>query len=151
MKRTVRLGPSLIIGGLLACGAILRSLARPTAGPVDAWPYYGHNAGGTRYSPLTQINRENVARLKLAWEFHTGDVADGRGFRGRRSGFETTPLVVDGKLYLTTPFNRVIALDPETGKQRWAYDRWSTSRSSTWSLLPADTRKSRKRHKAMRC
>jgi glucose dehydrogenase len=73
------------------------------------------------YSPLTQINRENVSKLKIAWIFHTGDISDGSGNR-KRSGFETTPLVVDGTLYLTTPFNRVIALDAETGKQRWAYD-----------------------------
>src|SRR6202790_3440182 len=87
----------------------------------DDWPYYGHAAGGMRYSPLTQINRENVATLKVAWTFHTGDMSEGRGDR-KRSGFETTPLFVDGAMYLTTPFNRLIALDPETGKQRWAYD-----------------------------
>jgi quinoprotein glucose dehydrogenase len=87
----------------------------------DEWPYYGHDAGGTRFSPLTQINRENVARLKVAWTFHTGDISEGRGAR-KRSGFESTPLLVDRTLYLTTPFNRVIALDPETGAQRWAYD-----------------------------
>jgi quinoprotein glucose dehydrogenase len=74
-----------------------------------------------RYSPLTQINRDNVSRLKVAWVFHTGDISDGHGNR-KRSGFETTPLMVDGTLYLTTPFNRVIALDPENGKQHWAYD-----------------------------
>jgi quinoprotein glucose dehydrogenase len=87
----------------------------------DDWAYYGHDAGGMRYSPLTQINRENVSALKVAWTFHTGDVSDGQGDR-KRSGFETTPLLVDATLYLTTPFNRVIALDPETGAQRWAYD-----------------------------
>jgi len=87
----------------------------------DDWPYYGHDAGGMRYSPLAQINRENVPQLKVAWVFHTGDISDGRG-RKRRSGFETTPLLVDGALFLTTPFNRVIALDPEKGTQRWAYD-----------------------------
>jgi len=87
----------------------------------DEWAYYGHDAGGTRYSPLAQINRANVSTLKVAWTFHTGDISDGRGDR-KRSGFETTPLLVDGTLYLTTPFNRLIALDPETGMQRWAYD-----------------------------
>ncbi|MGA9354743.1 MAG: hypothetical protein WBV46_13710 [Terriglobales bacterium] len=50
-----------------------------------------------------------------------GDVSDGSRDR-KRSGFEATPILVDGTLYFTTPFNRVIALDPETGKQRWAYD-----------------------------
>jgi len=74
-----------------------------------------------RYSPLSQINRENVASLKVAWTFHTGDISDGKGGR-KRSGFESTPLMVDSTLYVTTPFNRVIALDPETGAQRWAYD-----------------------------
>jgi len=87
----------------------------------DGWPHYGHDAGGMRYSPLSQINRENVASLKVAWTFHTGDISDGKG-RRKRSGFESTPLMVDSTLYLTTPFNRVIALDPETGTQRWAYD-----------------------------
>lgn len=74
-----------------------------------------------RYSPLAQINRDNVANLKVAWIFHTGDVSDGSRDR-KRSGFEATPILVDGTLYFTTPFNRVIALDPETGKQLWAYD-----------------------------
>jgi quinoprotein glucose dehydrogenase len=85
------------------------------------WPNYGNDPGGTRYSPLTQINRENVTNLKVAWVFHTGDISEGSGGK-KRSGFETTPILVDGTLYFTTPFNRVIALDPETGKQLWAYD-----------------------------
>ncbi len=85
------------------------------------WPNYGNDPGGMRYSALAQINRDNVSKLKVAWIFHTGDVSDGSGGR-KRSGFETTPILVDGTLYFTTPFNRVIALDPETGKQRWAYD-----------------------------
>ena len=85
------------------------------------WPNYGNDPGGMRYSPLAQINRDNVAKLKVAWTFHTGDVSQGSPGR-RASGFETTPIMVDGTLYLTTPFNRIIALDPETGKQRWAFD-----------------------------
>jgi quinoprotein glucose dehydrogenase len=74
-----------------------------------------------RYSALTQINRDTVSRLKAAWIFHTGDISDGSNGQ-KRSSFETTPILVDGTLYLTTPFNRVIALDPATGAQRWAYD-----------------------------
>src|SRR5205807_1797094 len=83
--------------------------------------YYGHDAGGTRYSPLAQINRENVSKLKVAWTFHTGDISDGSQGR-RRSGFENTPIMTGGTLYISTPFNRVIALDAVSGKQRWAYD-----------------------------
>ena len=85
------------------------------------WPNYGNDPGGMRYSNLSQINRENVNRLKVAWTFHTGDISDGTHDR-RRSGFEATPILVDGTLFITTGFNRIIALDPETGQQRWAYD-----------------------------
>src|SRR5580704_3246447 len=93
-------------------------------GQVNAesdWPDYGNDPGGMRHSALSQINRENVAKLKVAWVFHTGDISDGLDGR-KRSAFETTPILVDGRLYLTTPFNRVIALDPATGKQLWSYD-----------------------------
>src|SRR5438132_3532575 len=103
------------------CGVLVCPTAHGQVSLDTEWPTYGNDPGGTRYSPLFQINRENVSKLKVAWTFHTGDVSEGRG-RRKRSGFETTPLVVDGTLYLTTPFNRVIALDPQTGAQRWAYD-----------------------------
>ncbi|MEA3005339.1 MAG: quinoprotein glucose dehydrogenase, partial [Acidobacteriaceae bacterium] len=85
------------------------------------WPNYGNDPGGMRHSALSQINRENVAKLKVAWIYHTGDISDGQDGR-KRSGFETTPILIDGKLYLTTPFNRVIALDPTTGREVWSYD-----------------------------
>ncbi len=106
---------------LIACPFCLPCLALLAADAPDDWPCYGHDAGGMRYSPLSQINRENVAQLKIAWTFHTGDISDGKG-RSKRSGFETTPLVIGDTLYLTTPFNRVIALDPETGMKRWEHD-----------------------------
>ncbi len=93
----------------------------PADGPLADWPAYGGDAGGSRYSRLTQINRGNVAQLQVAWEYHTGDVSDGSGGRAK-SEFEATPIVAGGTMYLTTPFNRVIALDPETGKEKWAFD-----------------------------
>jgi quinoprotein glucose dehydrogenase len=118
-KRTMSRGTILLCGVLLANPVAPRASA--TAVQSDDWPFYGHDAGGMRFSPLTQINRANVAGLRVAWTFHTHDVAERHGHT-KRSGFESTPLVVDGTLYLTTPFNRVIALDPETGAQRWSYD-----------------------------
>ncbi len=119
MKAVLRLA---LIGALILVSiSIFRTAATPQGGPVDDWPYYGHDPGGMRYSPLTEINRQNVSQLKVAWVFHTGDISDGSQDR-RRSGFETTPILVDSTLYLTTGFNRVIALDSKTGKQRWAYD-----------------------------
>ena len=97
------------------------SAAEPTPGGIADWPYYGGDAGGSHYSPLTQIDKSNVAELKVAWEYHTGDISDGSDNR-RKSEFETTPIVVDGTMYLSTPFNRVIALDPETGREKWSFD-----------------------------
>ena len=85
------------------------------------WPHYGGDLGGTKYSSLDQINRENVSRLKVAWTYHTGDISDGSLYPVR-SSFECTPLVLDGVLYLTTPFSRVVALEAETGKPLWAFD-----------------------------
>ena len=107
---------------MLLCTVLSAQTTRRTTSSKDSeWPNYGNDPGGMRYSPLTEINSENVSKLQVAWTFHTGDISDGKGER-RRSGFESTPIMVDGTLYLTTPFNRVIALDPVTGKQRWAFD-----------------------------
>ena len=90
-------------------------------GPSAEWLYYGGDAGGSRYSPLTQINQANVAALRVAWEYHTGEVSDGSGGR-RPSAFEAPPIVANGTMYVTTPFNRVVALDPETGQEQWSFD-----------------------------
>jgi quinoprotein glucose dehydrogenase len=113
-RRLGLVGAVVLAGGIAVGGA-------PTGPPADDWPAYGHDTSSSRYSPLTDITRENVSQLRVAWTYHTGDISDGKGQR-RRSGFETTPIVVDGTLYLTTGFNRVIALDPESGAERWSYD-----------------------------
>ncbi|HLH17967.1 MAG TPA: pyrroloquinoline quinone-dependent dehydrogenase [Bryobacteraceae bacterium] len=104
----------------LAAGLLLWAAwaARPEAGD---WPYYGHDAGGSRFSPLAQIDRKNVRRLRVAWTYHTGDVSDGKA-HPRKSAFEATPIMTDGTLYVSTAFNRVLALDPATGAERWSYD-----------------------------
>ena len=106
---------------LMAAIAGARLSGAEPAGTIADWPYYGGDAGGNRYSLLIQIDRSNVAGLKVAWEYHTGDVSDGSDDR-RKSEFETTPIVADGTMYLTTPFNRVVALDPETGREKWSFD-----------------------------
>ncbi|MBY0504679.1 MAG: pyrroloquinoline quinone-dependent dehydrogenase [Bryobacteraceae bacterium] len=88
----------------------------------QSWEHYGGDAGGRKYSPLKQIHRGNVTRLQVAWTFRTGDISDGQHEWPFRSAFEATPLYVAGTLYFSTPFNRVIALEPETGRQLWAFD-----------------------------
>ena len=85
------------------------------------WPVYGRDPGGSRFSPLTQITRENVGRLQVAWTYHTGE-PDMAGMSHRPPALEVTPLVVDGVMYLSTPAGRIIALDPATGAERWRFD-----------------------------
>ena len=121
LRRLRRRVTVLTLVSTLVCTVLPSAIALSQISGDTEWPTYGNDPGGMRYSPLSQINRENVSSLKVAWIFHTGDLSDGTRDR-RRSGFEATPILVDGTLYFTTPFNRVIALDPETGKQRWAYD-----------------------------
>jgi quinoprotein glucose dehydrogenase len=109
----------MVVSGAASC-AIAQSGIVQKKGETD-WPAYGNDPGGMRYSPLRQIDASNVAKLHVAWTFHTRDISDGSNGR-KRSGLETTPILVDGTLYLTTAFNRVIALDPATGAERWAFD-----------------------------
>ncbi|MEX2263110.1 MAG: pyrroloquinoline quinone-dependent dehydrogenase [Bryobacteraceae bacterium] len=98
---------------------ILLAIALLASG--QEWHSYGGDPGGQKYSPLKQIDRSNVGKLKVAWTYRTGDWSDGKRYPVR-SAFETTPLVVDGVMYLTTPFNRLIALEAETGKELWVFD-----------------------------
>src|ERR1700737_3744186 len=85
------------------------------------WPYYGGDAGGSRYSRATQITPANVSRLQVAWTYHTGALQP-ESPANRRAAFEATPILVEGMLYLSTPFDQVMALDPQTGAERWKYD-----------------------------
>jgi quinoprotein glucose dehydrogenase len=96
------------------------------------WPTFGRDPGGQRYAPLTQINADNVTRLARAWTYHmkpadaappvaeSGPPARGPRRRGNPES-QASPLVVDGVMYLTTAYRRVVALEPETGKCLWEY------------------------------
>lgn len=87
------------------------------------WPTYGHDAAGTRYSPLKQIHAGNVASLKRAWTYHMSGVTEGNdGAVGGGRIWEVSPLVVNGVMYLTSAKRQVVALEPETGKEIWTYD-----------------------------
>jgi quinoprotein glucose dehydrogenase len=95
--------------------------AAPRAPTADGdWPTYGRDPGGTRHAPLTQITPANVARLRVAWSYRTGDVDLSEVFK--KAAFECTPIVVEGTMFLTTQVCRLIALDPETGAERWVFD-----------------------------
>jgi len=88
---------TLVLCLLVGPAAFAQSAAKTTSSGSSEWPNYGNDAGGMRYSPLMQINIENVTQLQVAWTFHTGDISDGKGER-RRSGFESTPIRLDGTL-----------------------------------------------------
>jgi quinoprotein glucose dehydrogenase len=85
------------------------------------WPYYSGDAGSTHYSPLTDINTKNVDRLRPIWTWKTGE-AELKQFNARPGPFQNTPLMINGVLYVTTPFHRIVALKAETGAELWAYD-----------------------------
>jgi len=99
----------------------LPSLAAAQAPADSTWPSYGNDPGGGRYSPLAQIDRSNVAQLRVAWTHRTGALQPETPLN-KKAAFEATPILVEGKLFLSTPFNQVIALDPRTGAKLWEHD-----------------------------
>ncbi len=128
----------------LGIGLLMPSVQGQKKTATD-WPTFGNDAGGQRYSPLTQINPTNVSKLARAWTYHmkpanyvapTADpsrmpppgapgasgAAGPRGPRRRNPESQAVPLVVNGVMYLTTAYRRVVALEPETGKQLWEYE-----------------------------
>jgi len=90
---------------------------------AGGWAYYGQNAGGTRYTALDKINVGNVKGLAVAWTYRTGELRKYVGNNtAEKAAFETTPILVGRTLYLSTPSDRVIAVDAATGQERWVYD-----------------------------
>ena len=94
----------------------------PLRGPAGDWRYYGREPGGTRYADFTQINAANVDKLKLAWTIHTGE----RPNKGSED--QNTPVQIGDTLYLCTPTNVVIAVDADTGREKWRHDPKATPR-----------------------
>ncbi|HEX9580432.1 MAG TPA: amidohydrolase family protein, partial [Gemmatimonadales bacterium] len=103
-------------------GVVYRHLGKPSAAQ---WPVYGSDPGGMKYSGLATINRENVGRLAPAWEWTVGEkgiATTATTLAARPGNFQVTPLVINDTMYLSTPFNRVVALDAGTGHELWVYD-----------------------------
>lgn len=110
---------------LTACGnGVDPSIAATNAGSpaVTSWLHYGGDEGGTRFAVTDQVTPENVGRLRKVWEYHTGDLDPAR-FEGSFSsrGLQATPLLAQDTLYFCSPLNKVIALDPATGAEKWSY------------------------------
>ncbi|HEV3025246.1 MAG TPA: PQQ-binding-like beta-propeller repeat protein, partial [Pirellulales bacterium] len=119
--------PREVLGVTCRCAALVLLAALGTSALAQdrpgEWPCYGRDAGGTRYSPLAQIDRTNVQRLKVAWTYRTGELdrIHSRSLLNKAT-FEATPLAIDGVLYFSTPTARVIALKADTGAELWTYD-----------------------------
>ena len=103
---------------------------------AQGWPSYGGDNGSSKYSPLDQISAENVDQLEIVWEWLSLDnatvasnLADGNN-RAVPAGYKATPLVVDGIMYVSTSFGRVVALDAANGELRWSFDTraWEAGR-----------------------
>jgi len=108
---------------------VLISLAVSPGFSQTDWPTYGHDRGGQRYSPLQQIDPSNVAKLKVAWVYHMrpsnaseSTTATPTRRASRYLVSEMTPIVGGGLMYLSSPYRKIVALDPATGKEIWSYD-----------------------------
>jgi len=113
--------PKLI---LILAAALLFACAqeiKPNTSQVQDWPSYGRDLSSQRFSPSTQININNVKNLAQTWSYKSGITAS----------FQATPIVQDGVMYLSLPFNHVVALDAKTGKELWRYNH---DRRKDWQM-----------------
>ncbi len=112
---------ALIVIAVTVCSVVAGTTAVAQSPDASDWGYYGGDTFGQRFSSLDEINRKNVSHLAVAWTFRTGETGAGLA-RANKLSFEATPVLAFGSLYLETPTNIVIALDPETGVERWRFD-----------------------------
>ena len=103
------------LSGLLTIASLAVLIAQDGRTTYRSWPAYGGGPDLRRYSALDHVNRQNVSRLRVAWTYDSGDASPG-------SQIESTPIVIDGVLYLQTPRLAVAAVDAATGHQLW---RWT--------------------------
>jgi quinoprotein glucose dehydrogenase len=106
-----------LLSSLLLFPALLGAQSAPDAG----WPNYGNDPGGTRYSSAKQIDRGNVAQLQVAWTYRTGALPYDEDL-DKKAAFEATPILIDGKLFLSTSYDHVIALNATSGVKIWEFD-----------------------------
>src|SRR6185312_6277650 len=123
LMRPATFGGALALSACVTTPHTTAELAtdRGTASRSIDWPSYGYDPAGTRFSPASQITPANAHSLTLAWTYRTGETRPELAAKNRAE-FETTPIVIDGVMYLNTPLGRVIALDPTSGSELWVFD-----------------------------
>ena len=104
---------------VLISGALIA--AQEHASPQIEWLHYGGDSGGMKYSALTDIDAGNVEQLRIAWQWKHWETPL-EEYKTAPGFFESTPLMIDGVLYVTTPYNSIAALDAETGRELWRFD-----------------------------
>jgi quinoprotein glucose dehydrogenase len=107
-------------GSVCLIGVLVVGAAVPDSRMIE-WPFYGGDQAGTKWSRAADINRANVSTLEVAWTWKPAEKPLPE-FRTQPGSFENTPLMIDNVLYVSTPYNRVVALDAESGRELWAYD-----------------------------
>jgi quinoprotein glucose dehydrogenase len=113
----------VIITGLLLTSIFMFSAGEKSSGPGSDWPNYGGNKAGNRYSPLDQINIENVTKLEVAWMYDASEQPDpANPGKQRNRAIQCQPIVVNGILYGTTPELKLFALKAGTGEQLWKFE-----------------------------
>jgi quinoprotein glucose dehydrogenase len=115
----------MLVFGLFLTAVVFQSVKSNIQSDDHDWPVYGGNAAGNRYSPLNQVNKDNVSKLQLTWAFNTGE---NNGMRGGID-VECQPIVVKGVMYATTPRMKLFALNAATGKPLWIFDPFSDAYS----------------------
>ena len=108
------------IEGELTTDSVVTDPELGLAADQNDWPSYGRSNYGQRYSPLEQITPDNVAELKLAWEYQTGDLKGPEDVT--ETTYQATPLKIGNSLFLCTPHNWLVALDADSGEELWVYD-----------------------------
>ena len=111
-----------LLAALVGCSPADLPLPDQSVTAVSEWPAYGGDLGGQRHAAVGILRPDNVSSLEHAWTYRHGDVSGKNDENPSTTAFENTPILVDGTLFFCTPFNRVIALDPATGGERWTYD-----------------------------
>jgi len=105
----------------LLLAAATAAVAAQAPRPLQSWPAYAGGNDASHYSPLDDIGPANVASLAVAWEWAPGEQSL-EAFGTRPGNFQNTPLMIDNVLYVSTAYNRVVALDAEDGRELWSYD-----------------------------
>ena len=104
-------------------GAVLAAaLLWPATSVGEDWPNFNGNAAAQKYSTADQITPQNVNKLAVAWSTRTGDVSQGGPGKLPKTAWQSTPLFANNTLYVSTPFYRIFAVEPDTGKVKWIYD-----------------------------